>query len=69
MNTSWPDTRVDRAVRHRDRRTTVRDGDAVDVGDGQPVAIDVAVVAEDVDRDGAVFGDREAVVRLPPARR
>ena len=36
--------------------------DAVDVGDGQAVAIDIAVVAENVDRDGAIFGDREAVV-------
>ena len=36
--------------------------DAVDVRDGQTVAIDVAVVAEHVDRDRAVFGDREAVV-------
>ena len=56
-----------RAVRHRDRRTTVRDGQAVDVGDGQAVAVDVAVVAEHVDRDRAVFGDREAVVRATGA--
>ena len=43
--------------------------DAVDVRDRQRVTINIAVVAKDVDRDGAVFGDREAVVRLPPARR
>ena len=47
----------------RDRRTTVRDGRAVDVGDRQTVAVDVAVVAENVDRDRSVFGDREAVIR------
>ena len=60
---------LDRAVRHGDRRTTVRDGHAVDVGDRQAVTIDVAVVAENVDRDRAVFRHREAVVLMRPARR
>ena len=36
---------------HGDRRTTVRDGRAVDVRDGQTITVDVAVVAENVDRD------------------
>ena len=52
-----------------DRRTTVGDGLAVDVRDRETVTVDVRVIAEDVDRDGAVFRDREAVVLMPPAHR
>ena len=58
---------VDRAVGDGDRRTTICDRRAVDVRDGQAVTIDVRVVAENVDRDRAVFGDREAVVRATGA--